>query len=97
MSGQINLAYIKNNTIIYQNIMQQNAKTVNSIELHKLLNYDTESYSLAETNILSNVAFQAAMLGGKAVYSAMQGLANGIYIFQLSTDREVLTGKVVKN
>ena len=27
----------------------------------------------------------------------MQGLANGMFIFQLSTDREVLTGKVVKN
>jgi len=27
----------------------------------------------------------------------MQGLANGMYIFQLSTDREVLTGKVVKS
>ena len=26
----------------------------------------------------------------------MQGLANGMYIFQLSTDREVLTGKVIK-
>ncbi len=27
----------------------------------------------------------------------MQGLANGMYIFQLSTDRDVLTGKVIKN
>jgi hypothetical protein len=27
----------------------------------------------------------------------MQGLPNGMYIFQLSTDREVLTGKVVKS
>jgi hypothetical protein len=27
----------------------------------------------------------------------MQGLANGMYIFQLSTDREVLTGKVIKS
>ena len=27
----------------------------------------------------------------------MQGLANGMYIFQLSTDKEVLTGKVIKN
>ncbi len=26
----------------------------------------------------------------------MQGLTNGMYIFQLSTDREVLTGKVIK-
>ena len=27
----------------------------------------------------------------------MQGITNGMYIFQLSTDREVLTGKVIKN
>lgn len=50
--------------------MQQNAKTVNSIELNKLLNYDTDPYSLAQTNALSNVAYQPAMLGGKAVYNA---------------------------
>ena len=74
MSGEINLAYIKNNAVIYQNIMQQNAKAVNSIELNKLLNYNTDPYSLVETNTLNNVAYQPAMLGGKAVYNAREDL-----------------------
>jgi hypothetical protein len=69
-SGEVNLAYIKNNSFLYRNVIEQNIGTVNSILLSKLINNDLSPFNTTQTNTLSNIAFQPAMLGGKGVYNA---------------------------
>ena len=69
-SGEVNLAYIKNNSFLYRNVIEQNIGTVNSILLSKLINNDLSPFNTTQINTLSNIAYQPAMLGGKGVYNA---------------------------
>ena len=69
-SGEVNLAYIKNNSFLYRNVIEQNIGAVNSILLSKLINNNLSPFNTTQTNTLSNIAYQPAMLGGKGVYAA---------------------------
>lgn len=69
-SGDINLAYIKNNSIIYQNIIDQNSKITNSILIDKIRNSDPSPFSSAQKNTLSTIAYQPSLLGGTGVFNA---------------------------
>lgn len=67
--GHFNLAVIKNNTVLYQNVMEQNAKAVNDIVLNKLIQ-PTIFFDSTQNSLLANIAYQPAILGGKGVYNA---------------------------
>ncbi len=61
-------AYLKNLTIIHENVIEENKKIVNEIYLHCEMN-DTLPDSL-QISILENIAYQYPSTGGEAVYWA---------------------------
>lgn len=69
-NNEFSLALIKNNSILYQNILEENLKNVNSIYLSRNLTNSFEDWAPVENIILRNVAYQPAMLGGRGVYLA---------------------------
>ena len=69
-SGEINLAYIKNSAILYQNTMEQNLKLVNEVYIASSLTDSFPNFSASSKTTLENIAYQPAILGGEGVYRA---------------------------
>ncbi|MBL0339591.1 MAG: T9SS type A sorting domain-containing protein [Bacteroidetes bacterium] len=61
-----------NNSIIDTNEIETNKKTVNSIRLNSIA--DTTDYSSTDTTALTDIAWQKAITGGDAVFSAREML-----------------------
>ena len=69
-TGQINLAGIRNNNIIYQNQIEQNKVNVNGIYIENMNSGILSSMSQSNKSSLEMVAWQPAILGGEGVYRA---------------------------
>ncbi len=63
-------AIIKNNSVLQQNIMEENLKKVNSIFLNRKISKSYEDWTTIEDLTLKNVAYQPAIVGGRGVYLA---------------------------
>ena len=99
--NEIALALIKNNSVLFQNIIEENLKKVNLVFLNKMLSNNYEDWGMTDNLTLTNVAYQPGILGGRGVYLARSlkklRVEDGAYSMrQSSQDHSLLLRSEIK-